>query len=68
MTAWGDARHPTAVLPAHPTAVMPAHPTAVLPAIPTVVMPAQAGIQYSTGARRRNANAGVYWIVRLRGR
>jgi hypothetical protein len=30
-------------------------------------MPAKAGIQYSTGARRRNANVGVYWITRLRG-
>jgi hypothetical protein len=68
MTAWGDARHPTAVTPATPTVVMPAIPTAVTPAIPPVVMPAQAGIQYPTGARRRNANAGVYWIVRLRGR
>jgi hypothetical protein len=74
--------HPTAALPVTPTVVMPAshrrparapyrlhapHPTATLPVIPTVVMPAQAGIQYPTGTRRRNANAGVYWITRLRG-
>jgi hypothetical protein len=62
-------------MPAHPTAVMPAthrrparDPHRRPAAIPTVVMPAQAGIQYPAGARRRNANAGVYWIVRLRGR